>query len=398
GDVDLIGTTSIIPNDSLNYIYVHLNTPGSNGKPLFNTVLQSPYGLPTSFGQAQFLFPNLVDIDGDGDDDFFVFRGGADNLVLEYYENTACTPSSNEMVVDICEGDAFKLGGNTYTDEGVYTVHLVTSEGCDSTILLTIEFAPVITMTINESICDGDIFEIGNETFTETGDYTILLVAANGCDSIIQLSLEVLQVSSTTIEESLCEGESFNLGGVEYTEPGVYSAVFVNHAGCDSTVVAILEFIDVDNSVTVQDNIITANASSATYQWIDCTSGEAIVGATAQTFSAQVTGNYAVRVTDISGCIVISDCISIIISSTERDILTNSISVYPNPANDAIYLLNNSGQEITSVTITNLAGQVMDQITFNNNQSADISFLVKGIYVMRIKINGVTVIKSLVVI
>jgi len=45
-DVDLLGTTLFVTQDSIAYINVHLNTPESNGKPLFDSNLQSPFGLP----------------------------------------------------------------------------------------------------------------------------------------------------------------------------------------------------------------------------------------------------------------------------------------------------------------------------------------------------------------
>lgn len=64
----------------------------------------------------------------------------------------------------------------------------------------------------------------------------------------------------------------------------------------------------IDNAVTVTGTTITANQSGADYQWLDCDNGLAsISGETNQSFTASVTGNYAVEIT-IEGCVNLSGC------------------------------------------------------------------------------------------
>ena len=47
-----------------------------------------------------------------------------------------------------------------------------------------------------------------------------------------------------------------------------------------------------DNSVIVNQNVLTANLFGATYQWFDCNTAQDIPGETNQTFTAMATGNY----------------------------------------------------------------------------------------------------------
>jgi len=346
GDMDLLGFTNLIAPDSISYLYFHENTPGPNLKPLFNNVLESPFGLPIVTGEEQFLFPNLVDIDGDGDLDLFVFHSIAGSQELRYYENNLCTGETNEMSVNLCEGESITIGGNIYTEGGEYTISFEGSDGCDSTILLTIELLPIYTVSLNENICEGESFVIGNETFTDPGDYTVYVVAENGCDSIVLLSL------------------------------------FVHN---------------VDNSVTIQQNTLTANEPFASYQWFNCDSGENIPGATNQTYVALTTGNYAVSLTDGFGCSAISECFSIVITGIAEDVLSNAITIYPNPTDGWIYVLNDTQFPVSKMTLTNLSGQEISEIILNGNNPVDVSALGKGVYFVKIKIKGLEIMKKLIV-
>jgi len=347
GDVDFIGSMIAIPADSMNYLLVHLNTPGADSKPAFTIPLKSPFGLPSTFGEIQFAFPELVDIDDDGDLDLFVFQRNSDILVLQYYENNLCTGETNEMSVNLCEGESITIGGNIYTEGGEYTISFEGSDGCDSTILLTIELLPIYTVSLNENICEGESFVIGNETFTDPGDYTVFVVAENGCDSIVLLSL------------------------------------FVHN---------------VDNSVTLQQNTLTANDPFATYQWINCDSGENIPGATNQSYVVLTTGNYAVSLTDGFGCSAVSECVSVIISGIEEDHLSSGITLYPNPSDSWIYILNETQYPVSTLTLINISGQVVEEIILNSKNSVDVSSLEKGVYFVKIKIKGLEIIKKLIVI
>src|SRR5687768_13168732 len=314
GDMDLLGFTNLIPEDSISYLYFHENTPGPDLKPFFNNVLESPFGLPVVTGEEQFLFPNLVDIDGDGDLDLFVFHSIAGNTELRYYENNLCMGESQDLAVTICEGDAFVLEGTSYTVAGMYTINLEGSDGCDSTILLTLDIAPIANVDLFETICEGESFTIGNETFTDAGDYTVYIVAANGCDSIVYLSLTV---------------------------------------------------DDVDNEVTVSQNTITAHQTGATYQWFDCDSGENIPGAVGQTFVATTSGNYAVNITDVSGCTAVSTCVAVVITATVDELLSNEVIIFPNPGDGLISLHNKTRFPITNLTLMTTSGQLIEMLQYD---------------------------------
>lgn len=122
----------------------------------------------------------------------------------------------------ICEGQIYQ----GYTVTGTYTDIFVSQNGCDSTRILHLTVKPKSLLTVTQSICAGQSF-LG---YSATGTYVDTYTAANGCDSIRTLILTVIPRTYSTINQTICEGNTY-LG---YSVSGVYHDTLVNAAGCDS--------------------------------------------------------------------------------------------------------------------------------------------------------------------
>lgn len=62
-----------------------------------------------------------------------------------------------------------------------------------------------------------------------------------------------------------------------------------------------------------------------------------------------------------------------------------SFKVYPNPANDMVYISTKNGAQLHSVTMLNLLGEVVaQQLVSNNNATIDVSQLTPGIYLVQV--------------
>lgn len=67
-----------------------------------------------------------------------------------------------------------------------------------------------------------------------------------------------------------------------------------------------------------------------------------------------------------------------------NNISSSSFSIYPNPANDLIYIETETS-ELLTMTIFNFSGQILMEYEINDNQTIDISDLSSGIYFYQIK-------------
>ncbi|MBN8695161.1 MAG: T9SS type A sorting domain-containing protein [Bacteroidetes bacterium] len=191
-----------------------------------------------------------------------------------------------------------------------------------------------------------------------------------------------LPIGSQTL--TICNGESITVGGNTHSTPGVYTDTISSAAytGCDSSVTTTLIVNSVNVGTFVSGNTITATATGATYQWIDCTTGDSINGETNQNFTATTNGDYAVIV-EQNGCIDTSNCVSIIVTNIgEWEEI--HFEIFPNPATDKLFVKYNSkGSRL--INILDITGRAIYSGQYDDDFSEiEISKFVAGIYFIRI--------------
>ncbi len=85
----------------------------------------------------------------------------------------------------------FDLG----TASGTYTVHMSTVEGCDSIVTLDLTVNPVYNVSDAQEISVTELpYTYADTTFelgTQSGEFTVHLLSTSGCDSIVTLTLTV---------------------------------------------------------------------------------------------------------------------------------------------------------------------------------------------------------------
>ena len=157
------------------------------------------------------------------------------NHPVHYYYNDA----------RVCEGETYTFNGRTLTETNWYYDTIVNgaANGCDSIVALWLEVRNPTSWNYPR-VCEGETYTFNGRTLTETGSYydTIVNGAANGCDSIVYLWLEVQNPTSWHFPR-VCEGETYNFNGRTLTETGSYYDTITNGAanGCDSIVYLWLE-------------------------------------------------------------------------------------------------------------------------------------------------------------
>ncbi len=143
-----------------------------------------------------------------------------------------------DVQASICEGDSYDFNGEILTDADVYTTTYTLSSGCDSTVNLTLTVLPPAIRTQILSICEGETIVINGEEIS--GADTLIYVFTNGsvhgCDSIVNVIVDVLPTESSAFDQNICDGDTYNFNGELLTNAGVYEAIYSAENGCDSVV------------------------------------------------------------------------------------------------------------------------------------------------------------------
>ncbi len=247
----------------------------------------------------------------------FQTSDGCDSTVI--LDLTVNPTPTTILDATICDGDSYSLGNSLYTTAGTYTNILQTSVGCDSTVILNLMVNPIQTTVLNETICEGDSFMLAGVPYTIESIYTLNLLTWQGCDSIITLNLTVNPSPTTNLTETICEGDSYTVGNSIYTTSGTYTDVLTSSTGCDSTVnltltVNLLPLVDLgtDTAICIGASVLLNASGGDSYTW-QPTIGLDNANIATPTATPMTTTTYFVTVTNNNGCQT-TDSITIVVN------------------------------------------------------------------------------------
>lgn len=146
-----------------------------------------------------------------------------------------------------------------------------------------------------------------------------------------------------------------------------------------------------NNAVAVSGETITAEETNAQYQWINCETNQAIMGASQQTFVATETGSYAVQLT-MDGCSSTSECIDINIADL-KELESFKFSAFPNPTSKALTISGELINQVKQVKMIAVSGKdVSNLISMESTSNAillNTSQLPSGFYFLQLETNNI---------
>jgi subtilisin-like proprotein convertase family protein len=181
--------------------------------------------------------------------------------------------------------------------------------------------------------------------------------------------------------------DTFSTTGLNNAD--IVSCIVISSNPCASTATAasnslIMTVTDLDETVIIFDNTLTANEINADFQWFDCDNNVFIQGATSQSFTPSSSGNYAVVISK-NNCQVISDCYEITGVSI-AEVSLAGIRLYPNPNNGQFYLEITEVLDYLNVEIMDAIGKLVYKNDFYYEQKIMIDIEhASGVYFLRMK-------------
>ena len=262
--------------------------------------------------------------------------------------------------------------------------HILLSNGEDDAFVLKLNRCPSDTIIDVISACDSLLW-IDGFTYTANNDSaTYNLSTAAGCDSIVMLNLTINNPSTGVDVINACNSFTW-IDGITYTSSDSSAThTLTNVGGCDSVVTLNLTINNVDVGVTTINRIISANATGATYQWLDCNNNFAVInGETAQTFTATANGDYAVEVSQ-NGCTDTTVCVTISSLDINENLSFNDVYIIPNPTQGLVNIELGSLTDV-DVKVYNVNGQLIYYAANINTSTHQFELNeVPGIYIVEV--------------
>jgi para-nitrobenzyl esterase len=194
-------------------------------------------------------------------------------------------------------------------------------------------------------------------------------VKTTSCNFLNEIICPPATNTFSTINETACDSYTSLSGNYVWTISNTYMDTIPNLAGADSIITVNLTINSVSDITTNTVGLsITANNSSASYQWLDCNNNYTIISSeTSQSFTATTNGNYAIELSE-NGCTDTSACIVISSVGIIENNFGNELLVYPNPTDGNFSIDLGKNLNSTTITITDLSGKIIQSKKYNDSQ------------------------------
>ena len=272
------------------------------------------------------------------------------------------TYAVNETVA-LCPSELpYVWNGLTFTESGTQTLTLQTENGCDSVLTMTVTVNSGYAVTETTFICPNELpYEWNGVTFTAAGIQNVTLTAADGCDSVVTMVLNIYPTFMVTDSRTICPGElPYEWNGVTFTAAGVQATSLQTVNGCDSVVVMTLTVLD---AITSE---FTIETSDSCYQW------------NGQTYCSS--GDYTQTFTAANGC----DSVVTLHLTTSVGVVNHELgtSLYlaPNPTKNISRIMGLS-ESLKCVEIMDMRGRLVIK---SYDHEIDVSTLPAGVYVVKV--------------
>jgi gliding motility-associated-like protein len=148
-------------------------------------------------------------------------------------------------VTDTTVCESYTWHGETYTITGSYTYAYTNAVGCPSVDTLHLTVNHFTESTLFDTVVENALpYVLNDSSYMQSGIYQQTLANMAGCDSLLTLHLTVLNNVFTSVDSIVCASAlPLVWNGVTFTEAGVYYDTLTAANGADSVVAMTLQVI-----------------------------------------------------------------------------------------------------------------------------------------------------------
>ncbi|HLF65952.1 MAG TPA: gliding motility-associated C-terminal domain-containing protein [Saprospiraceae bacterium] len=137
-------------------------------------------------------------------------------------------PSRLQHSIAICQGDSVYAGGGMQGVGGIFYDTLVAASGCDSIVETTLSVNPLSTTFVNLTSCDS----------AQAGTFMTSYPDQNGCDSTVITTIIFAASDTSYSTATTCDA----------SQAGIFNYQYMTQEGCDSVVVVTVQLLPHDTT------------------------------------------------------------------------------------------------------------------------------------------------------
>jgi hypothetical protein len=209
-----------------------------------------------------------------------------------------------------------------------------------------------------------------------------------GAFCVVNQSITVyanLSASTGTDVQSACGSYNWIDGNTYTSNNNSATHILTNSVGCDSVDTLNLTVNNADTSVTQNGELLTANATGGTYQWLNYPEMTSIPSATNQSYTASENGNYVVVVNN-NGCTDTSSYYTVSGLGIIENDFGNEFVLYPNPTKGNFSVDLGKIYNTVKISLMDLNGKLIESNNYNESRFLNLEMKKPaGVYLLTIE-------------
>ncbi|MBI5916846.1 MAG: gliding motility-associated C-terminal domain-containing protein, partial [Bacteroidetes bacterium] len=176
----------------------------------------------------------------------FTTANGCDSIVTVTV--TEVSAFQENLAFDACTGTTVTYNGQTLQPGSVTDFNFTTAQGCDSIVTVTVNELPVFSSALTLQTCPGTTVTYNGQQLASNSVTDFTLTSSNGCDSVVTVTVDEIAVLTGSQQLQACTGETVFYSGQQLAAGSVTDFTFASSLGCDSVVTVTVAALPTFNS------------------------------------------------------------------------------------------------------------------------------------------------------
>lgn len=176
------------------------------------------------------------------------------------------------------------------------------------------------------------------------------------------------------------------LGTADF-DPTSDTLAMTSHGNKDGWIITLgVCTVDEAPGIEAVGQLLSTDSPGPYYQWVDCSTGDPIAGATAPVLEATDPGSYAVQAGTLY-CMPVSDCAEVLTTGMAQEERSGRVSTFPNPATDVFTIQLEQRHTGAELILLDMRGGTVrsERMPPGDRWEMNVAGIARGVYLLEVR-------------